>query len=74
VADIDAVVITPLSRSTSTFDRSSTPSAGPQPLPLPRAIESRLPSPKDAADKPNAVDKPNAAVDFTLPAGFQMRR
>ncbi|KAK7367509.1 hypothetical protein VNO80_09521 [Phaseolus coccineus] len=67
VADIDAVVITPLSRSTSTFDRSSTPSAEPQPLPLPRAIDSRLPSPKDAADKPNAV------VDFTLPAGFQMR-
>ncbi|KOM50383.1 hypothetical protein LR48_Vigan08g121000 [Vigna angularis] len=69
VEDIDVVVITPLSRSTSTFDRSSTPSFGPQPLPLPRAIDFRLPSSKDAAtEKPNAaVDKPNAAVDFTLP-------
>ncbi|KAG2397335.1 uncharacterized protein HKW66_Vig0144290 [Vigna angularis] len=75
VEDIDVVVITPLSRSTSTFDRSSTPSFGPQPLPLPRAIDFRLPSSKDAAtEKPNAaVDKPNAAVDFTLPTGFQMR-
>ncbi|RDX80618.1 Mitogen-activated protein kinase kinase kinase 5, partial [Mucuna pruriens] len=61
VPDLDGVVVPPLSRSSSTFDRSSIVSVEPQPLPLPRDADYRFPSPKDAA------------VDASLPAGFRMR-
>ncbi|KAG4973251.1 hypothetical protein JHK85_030813 [Glycine max] len=69
IADLDALVVPPLSRSPSTFDRSSTSCVQPQPLPLPRDADYRFPSPKDAA-----VDRPDAAaVDVTLSPGFRMR-
>ncbi|KAH1267107.1 Mitogen-activated protein kinase kinase kinase 5 [Glycine max] len=67
VAVLDSLVVPPLSRSSSTFDRSSTSCVQPQPLPLPRDADYRSPSPKDAADRPDA------AVDVTLTPGFRMR-
>lgn len=65
MSDLDTVAVAPLSRSSSTFDRSSTSYVEPQPLPLPRDADYRLPSPIDAA---------TAAVDVTLTPGFRMRR
>ncbi|KAK7307608.1 hypothetical protein VNO77_40826 [Canavalia gladiata] len=67
VADLDTVVVPlPLSRSSSTFDRSS---VEPQPLPLPEISSPPLhhhnyplPSPKDAA-----------TADAALPPGYRMR-